>query len=232
MPMAAQAKLLRVLEEKAVCRVGSSKTSPVDFRLVAATNRDLLHVVSEGEFREDLYYRVSALPLQVPSLAERASDIPAIAGAVLARMGKSVGQISEDAMRLLMEYEWPGNIRELRNALVRAMSVSEDHTIRVQDLPPSLQASCGRRVDVRQAEETGDQTGGAEGVDHARSSGQSGGPGSPGALHRVNAETEAAHIVQALELNHGNMVRTAKYLKISRATLYEKCKKYGIRRPG
>ena len=231
MPMAAQAKLLRVLEEKAVCRVGSSKTRPVDFRLVAATNRDLLHVVSEGEFREDLYYRVSALPLQVPSLAERASDIPAIAEALLARMGKSVEQISEDAMRLLMEYEWPGNIRELRNALVRAMSVCEGHIIRVQDLPPTLLAYCGARGDGfpggGKAAGLGDFS-----VEEASFSGGGGGSGHALPLHRANAETEAAHIAKALEINHGNMVRTAKFLKISRATLYEKCRKYGISRPG
>ena len=105
MPLAAQAKLLRVLEEKTVCRLGSSTARPVDFRLVAATNRDLLQVVEGGGFREDLYYRVGALPLQIPSLAERTSDIPVIATALLARMGKATAKISEEAMRLLMAYE-------------------------------------------------------------------------------------------------------------------------------
>jgi DNA-binding NtrC family response regulator len=203
----------------------------VNFRLVAATNRDLLHIVSEGEFREDLYYRVSALPLQVPSLAERASDIPAIAAALLARMGKSVEQISEDAMRLLMEYEWPGNIRELRNALVRAMSVCEGQIIRVQDLPPTLLAYCGARADGFSG--GGKPAGGGDfSVGETGFSGGGVGSGRTLSLHRANAETEAAHIAQALEINHGNMVRTAKFLKISRATLYEKCRKYGIRRPG
>lgn len=230
MPLAAQAKLLRVLEEKTVYRVGSSKAHPVDFRLVAATNRDLLHIVEQGTFREDLYYRISALPLQVPSLAERATDIPVIAAALLARMGKDAVQISEDAMGMLMAYEWPGNIRELRNALVRAASVGEGQTIRVQDLPPTLLASFRMKSDAPSA--GGGQERDGAGAGNAGPAGQHGSPLAATSLHDVNAGTEKALILKAIEINHGNMVRTAKYLSISRATLYEKCRKYGIRRTG
>jgi transcriptional regulator with PAS, ATPase and Fis domain len=230
MPLAAQAKLLRVLEEKTVYRVGSSKAHPVDFRLVAATNRDLLHIVEQGTFREDLYYRISALPLQVPSLAERATDIPVIAAALLARMGKEAVQISEDAMGMLMAYEWPGNIRELRNALVRATSVGEGQTIRVQDLPPTLLASFRMKSDAPPA--AGEQERDGAGAGNAGPAGQHGSPLAATSLHDVNAGTEKALILKAIEANHGNMVRTAKYLNISRATLYEKCRKHGIRRSG
>lgn len=227
MPLAAQAKLLRVLEEKRVCRVGSSTARPVDFRLVAATNRDLLKVVEEGVFREDLYYRVGALPLQIPSLAERRSDIPIIAAALLARMGKEAAKISEEAMRLLMAYDWPGNIRELRNTLVHAISVGEGQTIRPQDLSSALLT--GRRgsradsVDEFSARhQQNSEISGTREPEETFSSSTS--------LHALNANMEAAFILEALELNRGNMVKTAKYLNISRATLYEKCKKFGISR--
>lgn len=227
MPLAAQAKMLRVLEEKTVCRVGSSTARPVDFRLVAATNRDLLHIVEGGGFREDLYYRVGALPLQIPSLAERTSDIPVIAAALLARMGKAIAKISEEAMRLLLAYDWPGNIRELRNILIHAISVGDGQTIRAQDLSSTVLAGCranraGSDDEVSaqhvQPSKTSSTHEHEERVFRATS------------LHAQNADTETAFIVKALELNHGNMVKTAKYLNISRATLYEKCKKFGISR--
>jgi transcriptional regulator with PAS, ATPase and Fis domain len=227
MPLAAQAKMLRVLEEKTVCRVGSSTARPVDFRLVAATNRDLLHIVEGGGFREDLYYRVGALPLQIPSLAERTSDIPVIAAALLARMGKAIAKISEEAMRLLMAYDWPGNIRELRNILIHAISVGDGQTIRAQDLSSTVLAGCranraGSDDEVSAQQVQPSKTSSTHEHEDRVSRATS--------LHAQNADTETAFIVKALELNHGNMVKTAKYLNISRATLYEKCKKFGISR--
>jgi len=227
MPLAAQAKLLRVLEEKTVCRVGSSTARPVDFRLVAATNRDLLQVVEGGGFREDLYYRVGALPLQIPSLAERTSDIPIIATSLLARMGKEKARISEEAMRLLMIYDWPGNIRELRNILIHAISVGDGLTVMPQDLSSTVLAGCrGNRVGA--IDEVSAQHGQKSGTftthkhDERFSNSTS--------LHALNSNMEADFIMKALELHRGNMVKTAKYLNISRATLYEKCKKFGISR--
>lgn len=232
MPLAAQVKLLRVLEEKTVYRVGSPKAHPVDFRLVAATNRDLLHIVEQGTFREDLYYRISALPLQVPSLAERASDIPVIASALLARMGKSSVVISEEAMGLLMEYEWPGNIRELRNVLVRATSVGEGRAIQPQDLPQALLAYVRAKMDSGAVDALCDGSSRCEKPEDAARPDRSRVSAAPASLQKASADTEAALIFRALELNRGNMVRTAKYLNISRATLYEKCRKHGIRRSG
>jgi transcriptional regulator with PAS, ATPase and Fis domain len=219
--------MLRVLEEKTVCRVGSSTARPVDFRLVAATNRDLLHIVEGGGFREDLYYRVGALPLQIPSLAERTSDIPLIITALLARMGKASAKISEDVMRLLMAYDWPGNIRELRNILIHAISVGDGQTIRAQDLSSTVLAGCrancaGSDDDVSAQHAQPSKTYSTHEHEKRASTTTS--------LHAQNADMETAFIIEALELNHGNMVKTAKYLNISRATLYEKCKKFGISR--
>lgn len=230
MPLAAQVKLLRVLEEKTVFRVGSSKAHPVDFRLVTATNRDLLHNVERGAFREDLYYRISALPLQIPSLAERSTDIPVIASSLLMRMGKPDAIISEEAMDLLMHYEWPGNIRELRNALVRAMSVGDGTIIRVQDLPLNLQSYSMKGCKVSSTKEMNEHYSSCSNVENFLKSNVDVINTEQNSLQRANAETEDSLIVDALKFNGGNMVRTAKYLNISRATLYEKCKKYSIRR--
>lgn len=227
MPLTAQAKLLRVLEEKIVYRVGSSKAHPVDFRLVSATNRDLLGIVTQGTFREDLYYRVGALPLQVPSLAERISDIPLIATALLSRMGKTTVIISEEAMRLLMAYDWPGNIRELRNILIHAISVGDGQTIMPQDLSATVLAG-GREDRTGSGDEVSTQYTQPLGASstHTR---EERFPKTT-SLHALNADMEADLIIKALEFNHGNMVKTSKYLNISRATLYEKCKKFGISR--
>lgn len=227
MPLAAQAKLLRVLEEKMVYRVGSSRAHPVDFRLVSATNRDLLGIVAQGTFREDLYYRVGALPLQVPSLAERASDIPLIATALLARMGKSTVKISEEAMRLLMAFDWPGNIRELRNILIHAISVGDGQTITPHDLASTVVAGGrpGRTVSGEDVSKRSTQSVEVPGIPELEERFFK-----TTSLHELNADMEADLIRKALEINHGNMVRTSKYLNISRATLYEKCKKFGISR--
>ncbi len=227
MPLAAQAKLLRVLEEKRVCRVGSSMARPVDFRLVAATNRDLLKVVETGGFREDLYYRVGALPLQIPSLAERKSDIPIIATALLARMGKDAAKISGEAMHLLLTYDWPGNIRELRNTLVHAISVGDGQTIRPQDLSSTLLAGSkggGTGSDEEVSAQNVQKAAVLSTCEHEKSCSAS------TSLYILNANAEAEIIIKALELNRGNMVKTSKYLNISRATLYVKCKKFGISR--
>lgn len=124
-----QSKLLRVLQEKSFYRVGATTPTTVDVRIVAATNRDLQRGVSEGWFREDLYFRLKGLVFQLPPLRERADDIPVLAEACLieiaAQMGRAVPKLSNDALRLLSEHEWPGNVRELRNALERAVALSD-----------------------------------------------------------------------------------------------------------
>ncbi len=132
----AQAKLLRVLEEKSIFRVGSSRQRQVDFRLIAASNRDLRAMVEAGNFREDLYYRINALPLRVPPLRERKEDIPLLVGYFLAHMGAGDTICSDEAMDMLCAYPWPGNVRELRNAVGHALCLSRNGRIEPQDLPP------------------------------------------------------------------------------------------------
>jgi transcriptional regulator with PAS, ATPase and Fis domain len=213
MPLAAQAKLLRVLEERTVYRVGSTKPHAVDFRLVAATNRELGEIVRQGSFREDLYYRISALPLQIPSLAERALDIPIIARSLLERMGKDNVAITPEAMQALIAYEWPGNVRELRNALIRAVSVCDGHRLLPGDLPPHIVHPV--RVDAGLAHPATPRT------DIPRTS-----------LPELRADSEARFIAKAIAECGGNMSKVAKALNISRSTLYEKCRRHGIVKQG
>lgn len=201
LPLAAQVKLLRVLEEKIVHRVGSTKPHAVDFRLVTATNRDLGDFVARGSFREDLFYRINTLPLHIPSLSERGGDIPLIVRSLLARMGKADMEIAPEAMQALAGFDWPGNVRELRNTLIHAVSLCEGGILTLGDLPPAVAAL---------------------GQDAPRPA--------AGSLREANAGAELALIRQALAANSGNMLRTAKALGVSRATLYEKCRKYGLRR--
>ncbi len=134
-----QVEMLRVLEEKRVVRMGGHTSVRADFRVVAATNRDLKRAVKEGHFREDLYYRLNVFHIDVPPLRDRVGDIEELAlhfAARLARqMNRAVPSIQEDAMQRLMEYDWPGNVRELANAIERAMVVSRNNLLRLEDLP-------------------------------------------------------------------------------------------------
>ena len=135
LPLEAQAKLLRVLQEGEFCRVGSSSTIKTDVRIIAATNRDLANEVREGRFREDLYYRLSVFPLSVPPLRERSEDIPSLVWAFVyelgARMGKSITRINAREMTALQQYVWPGNIRELRNVIEHALIFSRGDTLQI-----------------------------------------------------------------------------------------------------
>ena len=142
-----QVDLLRVLEEKKIVRVGGNAQIPVDFRLVAATNRNLEAMVADGRFREDLYYRLNVFSIAIPPLRERREDITPLAESFLARfarsMNKPVARISADAMALLTSYDWPGNVRELQNALERAVLVSRGREVAPGDLPFHVNGSKG-----------------------------------------------------------------------------------------
>lgn len=205
MPLQIQAKLLRILEDKYVFRLGSSKPVKVNFRLVAATNRDLKTAIRQGKFREDLYYRISPLILTIPSLQERTGDIPILIHHFLEILDRTDVVFSECALDAMSSYSWPGNIRELRNVITRVVSLSRNSSIGLADLPPEI-AAC--RADCV-ISETGKKT-------------------TPFALIRV--ENERNIIVAALDKNHWNMKKTALSLGISRANLYKKAKQYEIRR--
>jgi Nif-specific regulatory protein len=140
-----QTKLLRVLQERVVERVGGSKPVKVDIRIIAATNKNLLDMVARGSFREDLFYRLNVFPVTIPPLRERGSDIITLADLFAAKFskenGKEVKRISTPALEMLMSYHWPGNVRELENVIERAVILSDDSVIHGYNLPPSLQTA-------------------------------------------------------------------------------------------
>ena len=143
--LAMQVKLLRVLQERTIRRVGGTEEIPVDVRIIAATNRDLPAMVAEGEFREDLYYRVSVIPLQLPPLRHRVDDIPLLANHFLSRlnatMGKKIQRLSAEALKKMEAYGWPGNVRELENAIERAYILETSDELSATHLPDSATAN-------------------------------------------------------------------------------------------
>jgi DNA-binding NtrC family response regulator len=143
-----QSKLLRVLEDRSLTRLGGKKPIKVDFRLVSATNENLEEMTKEGRFREDLYYRIHVVPVFVPSLRERVEDIPALAEHFItvycAANRLDPKQLSDDALLALKRYAWPGNVRELENAIQRIVVMTESNTITIDDLPPEIAQSTGR----------------------------------------------------------------------------------------
>ncbi|MBI3837529.1 MAG: sigma-54-dependent Fis family transcriptional regulator [Planctomycetia bacterium] len=194
-----QAKLLRVLEDGSMRRVGSLKERRVDVRLLAATNRDLERDVAEGRFREDLYYRINVMSLQLPPLRERHGDIPLL----IERLLGDEWTIDPAALKALEAYRWPGNVRQLMNALERAQIMADDHCIRGDDLPREIVAA-GR---VKSKPETpaidGDQL----------------------------ADIQRAHIMEVLARERGNKARTARALGVNRRSLYRLLDKYDIHLP-
>ena len=137
-----QVKLLRVIQERELKRVGDTRTVSVDVRLIAATNRDLAQAVKEGIFREDLYYRLNVIPILLPDLKDRAEDIPLLVTHFLMKYAKEadppIESISKEAMRLLLEYDWPGNVRELENVIERAVILGHGPQLLPEDLPAHL----------------------------------------------------------------------------------------------
>ncbi len=205
MPLSTQAKLLRVLETREVTPVGGNKVHKVDIRLVAATNRDLRQMVSEGTFREDLLFRLQVVTLQLPPLRERAGDIPLLIDHFIGELAqvhqRSVRGITPEARALLGRYPWPGNVRELRNAIENMVLLARGDLLGVDDVPESVKQSAGSRGL------------GAGGLDLAG---------------RSLAEIERVAIAENLKLMNGNRAKTAKVLGIGERTLYRKIKEYGI----
>jgi two-component system response regulator HydG len=199
-PPAMQVKLLRVLQEREVRRVGENKSRPVDVRVVAATNRDLGSGVAGGAFRQDLYYRLKVVELQVPPLRTRRDDILPLARLLLAdaalSMKRKVPLLSPEATDRLLRYPWPGNVRELQNAMERAVALAHGNRVELVDLPEEVRLAAPR-LDV-----------------------------TPGAVRPLE-EIEKEYILASLELNDGNQTRTADQLQIGLATLYRKLKSYG-----
>lgn len=204
MPLSLQVKLLRVLQEKEFEPLGSTGPIKVDVRIVAATNRDLFALVQEGKFREDLYYRLKVVKIDLPLLSERREDVPLLVNAFIqkmnARMGKHVMGVSTRAMKFLLEYDYPGNIRELENIIEHALVLCKNDLIGLDCLPKELvEVPRGRRGMELLAE--GERP-----------------------LERV----EATIIENTLKKHEGNRLKTSKELGMSRITLWRKMRKFGL----
>lgn len=198
LPLSAQAKLLRVLEGKNVERLGSARSTRVDFRLICATNCDLHDMMKNHRFRDDLFYRINTLTLTVPPLSQRSEDIPLIVTSLLRSWGKDHIKISEDASKLMEQYNWPGNIRELRGVIERAVTICENKVVEVDHLPPEI-------ISFNPA--------------HTPNICQNLQP-----LAHEMASHEKFLLHQALLCTKGKKNNAAKLLGISRTTFYQKCK--------
>jgi DNA-binding NtrC family response regulator len=244
LPLDVQVKLLRALQEGEVDPVGSKKPTKVDFRLISATNRDMISLVKEGKFREDLYYRLNVFPVWVPPLRERIEDVPDLAKHFLARFaaeeGKRVSSLSPDAVRMLMAYSWPGNVRQLENAVFRAVVLADGPELTVNEFPQIAAHVEGFEAELppapanvqKQPAYTGPALLGAEATVPRTVEVKSGSLGIPaidgeGDIRPLD-EIEADMIRLALGRYRGHMTEVARRLKIGRSTLYRKMQEYGL----
>jgi two-component system NtrC family response regulator/two-component system nitrogen regulation response regulator GlnG len=224
-PLGIQSKILRVLQEKTLERVGGSETIQLDIRMLAATNRDLERAMAEGRFREDLYHRLNVVTIHVPPLRERAEDIPGLAVAFLARFACELGiespALSPPAMALLQSHPWPGNVRELEHCLHRALLFTRGFAIQRDDL---LQALMSRpRAANADALRSGDEMLREFLSNYLE---QNAGPGcEPRLLDTVEREL----LVEALRRSNGNQTKAAELLGIPRPTLHAKLQRHGVR---
>jgi len=210
-PLSMQSKLLRVLQEKEIERVGGTKTIKTDIRIICATKVDLLKLAKQGKFREDLYYRLNIVPINLPPLRERKEDIPILVEYLLNKYS-SKGEkktFCPEAMRLLINYDWPGNVRELENVVERIVTLTRSNDIRLEDLPDFLMASpeklCDRHlIDI---------------MEEAAS------------FEDMIKDMEIRLLTLALEKASGNKSEAARILKMKRETLRDKVEKYRIFEP-
>ena len=201
---AMQVKLLRVLEERQFERVGGNKTLEVDVRLVAATNRDLKKMVAEGKFRDDLFYRLSVVTVNLPPLRERRDDVPLLVTAFNRQYSQEnntpVREITQEAVNLLMAYDWPGNVRELRNAIEQMVVLARGDRLTVRDIPAAIRSGADlTKISVVR----------------------------PGVTMTVE-EAERQLIIQALKETDGNRTKAADKIGMSRRTLHRKLKEYHL----
>lgn len=197
-----QAKILRAIQEKEIRPVGGTKTVHVDVRVIAATNLDLYNAVQQGAFREDLYYRLSVIPLYLPPLRERKDDIPSLVDSFIKRFGENrrsnhITGVTPKALKTLTDYSWPGNIRELQNVIERAVVIEEDSIIHWGSLPGHI-----RGLDQQNNDEQGKLL--------------------------PLSEIEKRHIEYILHETEFNISKAARILQIDRKTLYDKIKKYKL----
>jgi DNA-binding NtrC family response regulator len=208
-PASMQAKLLRVLQERRFERVGGTESIEVDVRVIAATNRSLLRLVKQKTFREDLYYRLNVIKIDLPPLRDRPEDIPLLAthfSQKYARPEEMPKQMSPQAMELLLHYRWPGNIRELENAIERASVTCRDETIRPENLPPEITTPSAPKTQFN--------------IDLDRPL--------PDLIRDATNEIEQQYIFKALKKSHGNIGRCARICGLSRRSVSAKIAEYQI----
>ncbi|WP_052427477.1 sigma-54-dependent Fis family transcriptional regulator [Neobacillus niacini] len=210
MPPSLQVKLLRVLQEQEFERIGATKTTKVNVRIISATNKDLIQLVNQGKFREDLYYRIHVIQLHIPPLRERLDDIPLLCthfiNKINTKTNKNIIGVSPQVIRSFQQYHWPGNIRQLENVLERAFHFSQTNWIEMEHLPKELNLhEAPTSIELKRPEPTV-------------------------AINRKQSinQTEKQVVLQALLACQGNRSKTAELLGISRTTLYQKIKKYHI----
>ncbi|MFA9394258.1 MAG: sigma-54-dependent Fis family transcriptional regulator [Halodesulfovibrio sp.] len=199
LPLDMQAKLLRALQQREIIRIGDTKPTPINARIIAATNIDLYEAVQQGEFREDLYYRLNVVELTVPPLRERKEDIPMLANHILKRQSREVGfpvpELSAETISVLSEYRWPGNVRELDNVCERALLVASGKTIVPKHLPESILPRAEENV----------------------------------GLSTMSVQDMYSQLIKrSMIVNNGNLSKVAKELGVARTTLYRNMKKFGL----
>jgi DNA-binding NtrC family response regulator len=210
MPLMMQAKLLRVLEDGVIIPVGSNKPIVVDVRVISATNHDLAKLVEEKKFRQDLYFRIKGVSVTIPALSKRPKDIPELFGYFLKQacqeLGRDITRITDSALAILLAYDWPGNIRQLRNAVKTMVVMCDRDTLDVRDIPPEIHLV--KRLEAGQVAQ------GQQFISDFRG--------------RSLEEVERQHIADTLALTDGNRTEAAKILKIGERTLYRKIKEYDL----
>ncbi len=217
-----QVKLLRVLQEGEVKPVGSNEVMKVDVRIVAATHRNLEQWVKDNKFREDLFYRLKVIEIDIPPLRERTDDIPELADSFLkkysAKLGKSIDAISPEALEVLAQYKWPGNVRELEHQIERAVALTSSSVLGAEDFDLHSSDGVGRASAAES--KTNDFESGQEGADHL--------VGQSGDSKKSLEDLEREHILKVLKQADYNKSKASEILGIDRATLYRKAQKYGI----
>lgn len=222
MPLSMQSKLLRVLQEKEVVRVGGHKSIPVDVRVIAATHRDLERMVEEGKFRQDLYYRLNVIKIDIPPLRKRKEDIASIAKQLLKKLGARFYrhgiELSAEVTERLMQHSWPGNIRELENVLERSINVLDGKMIKLSHLPLYL-----RDQEMETRDGSAIHNSEQEALVPAVK------PRDIKPLKDTLEQAEKQALEQALAAAKGNKQEAAKLLKVGKTSLYDKCKLYDIK---
>jgi two-component system response regulator AtoC len=203
MPLEAQPKLLRILESNQLTRIGGIKITPTDIRIISSTNQDLLLAVKKGNFREDLLYRINTVTVDIPPLRERKDDIPILVKYICNKIGRRINknniEIDKKVLEVLCEYNWPGNIRELENALESAIILSKNNKITIEVIPENIKPFKSNNLDIKEDRE---------------------------ANSLIDIEKEV--IFKVLKEVKGNISKASRALGIDRSTLYRKIEKYKI----